>query len=163
MADAITIRRIGVGELPIVQQLAEEIWPHAFDGVIQRHQIEIMLGDIYAPEALENDMTGLGHVFWIARHEHQDSGFVSAFKAGDTTWIKKLYILPGKQGRGLGRALMDTAAAHFAPSRALSLNVNNGNSRAIAFYKHAGFTVEKEVPVRMGPFDFTDFVMTKVL
>ena len=59
MADAITIRRIGVEELPIIQQLAEEIWPHAFDGVIQRHQIEIMLGDIYATEALENEIEGV--------------------------------------------------------------------------------------------------------
>jgi ribosomal protein S18 acetylase RimI-like enzyme len=163
MDDAITIRRITADELPIVQQLAEEIWPHAFAGVIERHQIEIMLGDIYALETLENDMTASGHVFWIARHHNTDSGFVAAYKAGDTTWIKKLYILPAKQGLGLGRALIETAMAHFAPSRALSLNVNNGNLRAIDFYRKYGFEVEAEVPVKMGPFDFTDFVMTKVL
>ena len=29
--------------------------------------------------------------------------------------------------------------------------------------KHAGFVVDKEVPVRMGPFEFTDYVMTKAL
>lgn len=163
MADAIAIRRIAAAELPIVQQLAEEIWPHAFEGVIERHQIEIMLGDIYALESLENEMAALGHVFWIARYGHEDAGFVSAFKDSDVTWIKKLYILPSKQGMGLGRALMGTAAEHFAPSRALSLNVNTGNTRAIGFYEHNGFVVEKEVPVKMGPFDFTDYVMTKVL
>ena len=58
---------------------------------------------------------------------------------------------------------METATAFFAPQRALSLNVNTGNARAIEFYKRYGFAVEKEVPVRMGPFDFTDYVMTKVL
>lgn len=163
MDDAITIRRITADELPIVQQLAEEIWPHAFAGVIERHQIEIMLEDIYALDTLENDMTASGHVFWIARHHNQDSGFVAAYKSGDTTWIKKLYILPAKQGLGLGRTLIETALAHFAPSRTLSLNVNNGNLRAIDFYRKYGFEVEKEVPVKMGPFDFTDYVMTKVL
>lgn len=163
MDNTIAIRRIAANELPIVQQLAEEIWPHAFDGVIERHRIEIMLGDIYALESLENDMAALGHVYWIARHRQLDSGFISAFKVEDLTWIKKLYILPAKQGMGIGRALMATAEQHFAPSRALSLNVNTGNARAIAFYKHNGFAVEKEVPVKMGPFDFTDYVMTKVL
>ncbi|WP_395812630.1 GNAT family N-acetyltransferase [Devosia sp.] len=159
----VAIRRIGVDELSIVQQLAEEVWPHAFEGVIQRHQIEIMLGDIYALESLENEMTALGHLFWVARHEGLDSGFVSAFKRGDTTWIKKLYILPRKQGIGIGRALIETAVTHFAPSKAISLNVNNGNARAIEFYKKYGFAIAEEVPVKMGPFDFTDYVMTKAL
>ncbi|HEY9011831.1 MAG TPA: GNAT family N-acetyltransferase [Devosia sp.] len=160
---SIAIRRIGHSELPIIQQLAEDTWPTAFEGVIERHQIEIMLEDIYALDTLRNDMDELGHVYWIARHDNQDSGFVSAYKAGDTTWIKKLYILPAKQGQGIGRALMAHATAHFAPSRALSLNVNTGNTKAIEFYKKYGFVVEKEVPVKMGPFDFTDYVMTKVL
>lgn len=163
MDNSIAIRRIGVDELEIVQRLAEEIWPSAFEGVIQRHQIEIMLGDIYALESLEDEMLAQGHVFWIARHAGEDSAFVSSYKIDDVTWIKKLYVLPSKQGLGLGRALIATATEHFAPSRALSLNVNNGNTRAIAFYRKYGFEIEKEVPVKMGPFDFTDFVMTKLL
>jgi GNAT superfamily N-acetyltransferase len=163
MDSAAHIRRIDASELPIVQQLAEEIWPQAFEGVIERHRIEMMLEDIYALEALENDMAALGHVYWIARQGGTDAAFTSAYKEGDTTWIKKLYVLPDRQGTGLGRALMRTAVEHFAPSRMLSLNVNNGNAKAIAFYKHAGFVIEKEVPVKMGPFDFSDFVMTKVL
>lgn len=163
MRDAITIRRIDADELPIVQQLAEEIWPHAFDGVIQRHQIEIMLGDIYALESLENEMNALGHVFWIARHGHVDAAFLSAFRRDDVTWIKKLYVLPDRQGMGLGKALIRTALEHFGPARALSLNVNNGNTKAIAFYRHNGFEIEAEVPVTMGPFEFTDFIMTRTL
>jgi ribosomal protein S18 acetylase RimI-like enzyme len=163
MAAPIAIRRIDADELPIVQRLAEAIWPTAFEGVIKRHQIEMMLEDIYALDTLQNDMTALGHVYWVARHEREDSGFVSAYKQGDVTWIKKLYILPAKQGQGIGRALIAHATDYFAPSRALSLNVNNGNAKAIAFYKKYGFAIEKEVPVKMGPFDFTDYVMTKVL
>ncbi len=163
MSDPIAIRRIAADELPIVQAIANETWPTAFAGVIERHQIEMMLEDIYDLETLRNDMEALGHVFWVARHHGQDSGFVASFKEDDVTWIKKLYILPTKQGLGIGRALMGTAKEYFAPQRALSLNVNNGNTKAIEFYKKYGFAVEKEVPVKMGPFDFTDYVMTKVL
>jgi len=163
MADPIAIRRIAADELPIVQRIANDTWPTAFEGVIQRHQIEMMLDDIYALETLQNDMDELGHVFWVARYGHEDAGFMSSYKLDDVTWIKKLYILPGKQRLGLGRALMGTAQAHFAPQRALALNVNTGNAKAIAFYKKYGFTIEQEVPVMMGPFEFTDYVMTKVL
>jgi ribosomal protein S18 acetylase RimI-like enzyme len=163
MAEPIAIRRIAVDELPIVQWIANETWPTAFAGVIERHQIEIMLNDIYDLDTLQNDMEALGHVYWVARYGHEDAGFISSFKSDDVTWIKKLYILPSRQGLGIGRALMGTAKDHFAPQRALSLNVNNGNTPAIDFYKKYGFAVEKAVPVKMGPFDFTDYVMTKVL
>ena len=163
MTDPVAIRRITADELPIVQAIANETWPTAFAGVIERHKIEMMLEDIYDLDKLRNDMDALGHVYWIARHHGEDAGFISSFKDDDVTWIKKLYILPSKQGLGIGRTLIGTARDHFAPQRALSLNVNNGNARAISFYKKYGFTVEKEVPVTMGPFDFTDYVMTKVL
>lgn len=163
MPEPIAIRRIAAAELPIVQRIANATWPTAFAGVIARHQIEMMLDDIYALDTLQNDMDALGHVYWIARYGHEDAGFVSSFKKDDVTWIKKLYILPARQGLGIGRALIGMAKDHFAPQRALSLNVNTGNARAIAFYEKYGFAVEKEVPVRMGPFDFTDYVMTKVL
>lgn len=163
MSDPIAIRRIKAGDLPIVQRIANDTWPTAFDGVIERHKIEMMLDDIYDLDMLRNDMDALGHVFWVARHNGQDSGFISSYKEDDVTWIKKLYILPTKQGLGIGRALIGTAKTHFAPQRALSLNVNNGNAKAIGFYQKYGFVIEKEVPVTMGPFDFTDYVMTKVL
>lgn len=160
---AIAIRRVVVDELPLVRELAERIWPDAYEGVIERHRIEIMLGDIYALEALENEMDAFGHVFWMARHQNDDAGFVSAYKLDDVTWIKKLYVLPAKQKLGIGKQLMATAIAHFAPSRAVSLNVNTGNVKAIGYYQRAGFAIAEEVPVTMGPFDFTDYVMTKAL
>lgn len=157
------IRCITADELPVVRDLAARIWPHAYAGVIAPDQIEIMLRDIYALEALEDELTAQGHIFWIARHDGEDAAFASAFRRDGTVWIKKLYVLPEKQGHGLGRALIEAAVAHFTPSRALSLYVNNGNRRAIAFYERYGFSIEKSVPVRMGPFDFTDHVMTKTL
>ena len=43
----------------------------------------------------------------------------------------------------------------------MALFVNDGNARAIAFYRSQGFEVESHVPVQMGPFRFTDYVMVK--
>jgi len=102
MSEDIVIRRIGASELGIVKDLADRIWPHAFAGVIERHQIEIMLGDIYALEALEDEMASLGHVFWLARHAGQDAAFVSAFKRDDVTWINEALRAARTAGAGAG-------------------------------------------------------------
>jgi ribosomal protein S18 acetylase RimI-like enzyme len=51
-------------------------------------------------------------------------------------------LLPGIQGGGNGRQLMDTqiAALRERGSRGVHLNVNAANKRALGFYRHLGFT-----------------------
>jgi GNAT superfamily N-acetyltransferase len=51
-------------------------------------------------------------------------------------------LLPGHQGAGHGRALIDTfrAAAARAGAAAVHLGVDPANHRARGFYEHLGFT-----------------------
>jgi ribosomal protein S18 acetylase RimI-like enzyme len=58
-------------------------------------------------------------------------------------------LLPRLQGRGLGRALMDTllAALRARGSRGVHLFVSPDNHRAIAFYRHLGLTKLPEANV----------------
>jgi ribosomal protein S18 acetylase RimI-like enzyme len=55
-------------------------------------------------------------------------------------------LLPHLQGRGLGRAMMDTmlAALRARGSRGVHLFVSPDNGRAIAFYRHLGLTKRPE-------------------
>ncbi|PZF81817.1 GNAT family N-acetyltransferase [Jiangella anatolica] len=55
-------------------------------------------------------------------------------------------LLPRTQGRGIGRALMQTllAALHDAGAPAVHLGVGAANTRAIAFYERMGFTTLRE-------------------
>ena len=149
-------------DLPRVTALARVIWPHAFDGLIPADEIPKIVETLYAPTQLEADMEA-GHAFWIAQVGGRDAGFCAAYKEDTTIWLKKLYILPDMQGHGLGRLLTDTAVAHISPAGELALFVKNDNAKAIAFYRHTGFSVAREVPVVMGHMHFTDFVMTKPL
>jgi ribosomal protein S18 acetylase RimI-like enzyme len=62
---------------------------------------------------------------------------------------------------GVGKRLTAAAVSAFPGVSSIGLYVNNGNSPAIGFYRAQGFAVEAEVPVRMGPYDFIDFVMAR--
>jgi len=70
------------------------------------------------------------------------SGFVMARAAGDEAEILTLAVIPSARGRGLGRALMQHAAAHAAMlgARALFLEVGTDNPAALALYNGMGFT-----------------------
>lgn len=161
-ARSIVISPLDAADLAVVAALAHRIWPAAYAGVLTGEQIANLLLRIYSVENLKREMAS-GHRFWLAREGGAPAGFASGYKEGSTVWLKKLYVLPDRQGRGLGRALMDAVVAAFLPADDLKLFVNNGNTAAQAFYERLGFSRAAEVPVRMGDFDFVDFVYAKRL
>ena len=71
---------------------------------------------------------------WGAVEDDRLAGFI-AFREG---WIDQLYILPGDQGRGVGRTLLGVAKAG---NGALNLWAFQRNAGARAFYEANGFAV----------------------
>jgi ribosomal protein S18 acetylase RimI-like enzyme len=61
---------------------------------------------------------------------------------GHTT---QLCVLPGNQGQGLGRQLLEASIAALAAKRfeALSLTVTSANSRAVQLYERIGFQTQR--------------------
>ena len=147
--------------LSTVSLLAHRIWPAAYAGILTPAQIDNLLSRIYSPENLRREWVD-GHRFWLA-HDDEPVGYASAYRDDGIVWLKKLYVLPQCQGRGIGRALMEAATAAFMPARELRLLVNSGNLPAQRFYERQGFARLAEMPVRMGDFEFVDYVYGRVL
>ncbi|MBN9316705.1 MAG: GNAT family N-acetyltransferase [Devosia sp.] len=156
-----TITPIDQRDLPRVADLAYRIWPEAFAGILPADRIPGMLAEIYDLRTLAADISERHHHYWLATANGRDLGFASAYRADGRVWIKKLYLLAEARGLGLGKAMIAVARAHFGPDLPVALYVNDGNAPAIAFYRSQGFEIEKHVPVQMGPYRFTDYVMLK--
>lgn len=163
MNTELQINLINRSDLQIVIDLAKKIWPISYQNTLTEVQIENMLEKIYSLENLTYEMEKLSHVFWIASDEIKPVGYISAYVEEDKLWIKKLYILPEKQGKGYGSHLMNTAINYFKGVKAICLFVNSENKNAQVFYKAKGFEVIDTKPVKMGDYDFIDFIMSKSL
>jgi diamine N-acetyltransferase len=154
------IRPLALADMALVIDLAWRIWPLAYAGILTPEQIENLLTRIYDVENLEKECAE-GHRFWAAYADGVALGYASGYREGAAVWLKKLYVLPECQGRGVGRALMQSVIDGFAPAEEIRLLVNGGNHTAQAFYARCGFSRAAEVPVQMGDFQFTDFVYVK--
>lgn len=150
-------------DLKTVIDLANKIWPISFKNILSESQIKNMLEKIYSIENLTYEMEKLNHVFWIAVDGDEPLGYVSAYEENNNIWIKKLYILPEKQGKGYGSHLIKVAVNHFKNIKAVCLFVNSENKSAQIFYKAKGFDVIDTKSVKMGDYDFIDFIMSKSL
>jgi len=163
------IRRIDVEELPIVQKLAQRIWPAVYPGIITHAQIDYMLSIWYQPSAMVREMQTRGT--WFALIEaagHGAVGYLSFERYPDTDicFINKLYLAPEMHGQGLGARALDWihARARELGCGRLQLRVNKANAIAVRAYQRAGFHFLEDVCTDIGSgFVMDDFRMEKPL
>lgn len=93
-------------------------------------------GDIAALRPLVQDgVFALTHV----RGAHDDEQRLVAFLGVEGTKLEALFVHPDWHGRGLGRQLVRHAVDELGIE---TVDVNEQNTRAVAFYLHLGFQVE---------------------
>ena len=157
-------------DIPTIIQLAEATWEPTYRFIISREQIEYMYRVIYTPASLKRQMAEQQHSFLLAYVAGKPAGFASfsplpAEDDGGAGYkLHKIYVLPTRQGQGLGVHLIEAVenAARQAGGQFLDLNVNRYNP-AIAFYERRGFARHSEIDVPIGPYFMNDYIMRKEL
>lgn len=162
-----SIRTAKIDELPLIQQLAQQIWPPTFGKILTREQIEYMLNMMYSLDSLQKQWNE-GVLFLIAEESQRPVGFAGVqknYQNSGKTKIHKLYLLPETQGKGYGRKLIDQIAQHAQQNgdSSLMLNVNRFN-KAYKFYLKTGFerVGEEDIDIGQG-FLMEDAIMEKPL
>lgn len=149
------------GDYESIRKIAHATWPDAFKDILTGEQIDYMLYQMYRREAMEEQVAN-GHQFLLlveAQRGNQNANpspfYLKAsptrFKAvgyasyqldylPKTAKLHKLYVLPKRQGKGFGKALINKVAmiARNAGQEKLRLDVNYQN-KAIGAYEHLGF------------------------
>lgn len=173
----INLRTATPDDIPAIIALQTQIWEPTYRDILSADQIQYMFDQLYAPDALLNQMTVRGHTFVLAETQTDEQtpelvGFASyglAGKAADVPVgqafkLHKIYVLPSTQGTGLGRQLLVEVELRCWQNggNELLLNVNRYN-KARLFYEKLGFQVIREEDVAIGPYWMNDFVMSKAL
>jgi diamine N-acetyltransferase len=150
-------------DLHWVHSLAHQIWPHTFAEILSTAQIAYMLELIYSSQALEAQLRD-GQRFFLLYDDDEPIGYFAVqhhLKEGNYTKLHKIYLLPHKQGSGLGKSMFNYAIqiAKETGDKYFYLNVNKYNN-AIEFYKRAGMTIvlEEDIDIGSGYF-MNDYVL----
>jgi diamine N-acetyltransferase len=157
------IRNANEQDIPVIRQLAEEIWWPTYTPILEKDQIEYMLAHIYSETAMRNAMADKSQEFILLQSEDRFEGFASysEYRPEKEYWkIHKLYVLREQQGKGFGKMLLEEiiSRARKAGITCLMLNVNRSNP-AFEFYKKMGFVLFREEDIPIGPYWMNDYVM----
>ena len=159
----ILIRKGKEEDMPIISDLAEQIWPQTYKDYINEEQLRYMLDLMYNKGELLSQLQQ-GYTFLIAEEGTKDVGFAcsSLVDAATQTYkLHKLYVLPEMHGKGVGKILINEIKnlAERNGGKFLQLNVNR-NNKAKDFYLRDGFKIKETVDVNIGNgFFMNDYVM----
>ena len=149
-----------------IRAIAQEVWPIAYGEILSAAQLDYMMEMMYSVASLQKQSNEKKCHFILAKEQGVSVGFASyEFDCESTnkTKIHKIYILTAKQGKGIGKVLIDRIAeeAKSQKNQAVFLNVNKYNS-AQHFYSALGFSIVKEEVIDIGQgYVMDDYVMEK--
>lgn len=163
--DDLKIREAAPQDIPLIVEVAEQVWKQTYSPIISEEQINYMYDRMYSASALEDQMNKGKHQFFIAETYYKPLGFVSAVLADDEVCkIPKLYVRSDIQGKGIGRALLEKVQYWAKENNRTKLQLNvNRNNPAINFYTRIGFIIIETVDIPLANFFLNDFVMEKTI
>ena len=102
-----------------------------------------------------------GQQFYRVLVDGNPLGFLAIEARGEGSYfLNKLYIDTREQRRGLGHAIWEALLLLLTDMRAMRLQVNRQNYKAINFYFKVGFVIERVADFDIGDGYFmNDFVM----
>lgn len=141
--DDTRLHRLTPQEIDAVCALARTVWQATYPTLISQAQIDAMLADRYAADRIRSQLDDPDHAWWIARRGQATVGFAHAVRDGVRCKLDKLYVDPSHQRQGIGAALLQAVQewARQQQGRRLWLQVNRGNTQAVAAYLKYGFGI----------------------
>jgi ribosomal protein S18 acetylase RimI-like enzyme len=159
------VQRLTANEVDAVSALARVVWQATYPALISQAQIDAMLADRYAPARIRSQQDDPRQAWWVAYRNQTLVGFANATLDGADCKLDKLYVHPAHQRQGIGAALLQQveAWARQQQARRLWLQVNRGNTQAIAAYRKYGFRIVESRVFDIGNgFVMDDHVMERM-
>ena len=158
-----TIRKATVEDIPLIEQLAWEIFPETYKDILSPEQTEYMMDWMYSQGNLRKQMEE-GHVYHLVYYCGEAVGYFSVQQQGKRLWhLQKIYLKPQMQGKSVGKemflAAVDYIRANSQLPCTMELNVNRNNP-AVAFYEKMGMhkASQGDFPIGNGYY-MNDYIM----
>ena len=159
-----TTKRATTADCALIHNMANVVFRDTYKAILSPEQMEYMMEWMYSPDSLHQQITQDGHIYYIGYWDNKPCGYISIEQQGDDVFhLQKIYVMPGFQGKGIGKDLFNFAISYIKsihPTLCLmELNVNRNNG-AVQFYERMGMKRLREGDFDIGNGYFmNDYIM----
>lgn len=166
-----TIRRADVADAVNLAELGALTFTTTFGHLYPPEDLAAFLGAHHTAEAVAAELASPAMATWLAERDGAAIGYALAGPCGlphaEVTptcgELKRIYVLAGSQGDGLGRALMEEALAWLEQTgrKPVWLGVWSENLGALRFYHRHGFRQVGEYGFHVGASVDREFILRR--
>jgi ribosomal protein S18 acetylase RimI-like enzyme len=135
------IRTASERDLAAVRDLLVETWHATYDSIYGAERVTEITNDWHSIPSLKARLTRPNSEFVLADDGREICGmaFAVGIDGGKLIMLHQLYVLPSRQGAGIGSILLDAIEESFPDAERIRIEVEAANSPAIDFYCARGF------------------------
>lgn len=133
-----TVRTARPTDIEALLDVGRAAWRATFEPLAGAAYVEAGLARWWTPEAVRADVEA-GRVLLAEDGDDVQGMALATAGPGRTTEVRRLYVAPRWQGRGVGSALLTAVVAATGADRDLELTVLETNHHARRFYARHGF------------------------
>lgn len=154
-------------DIPVLVQLADEIWHQHFTPIIGAEQVAYMLERFQSEWAISDAIDREGYRYYFFCYDGERVGYIGIVPKEDgSLFLSKLYLRQAYRGKKIARAGMTFLEMLCRENgwRRIFLTCNRDNGNSVAAYKKMGFVIlyEQDAPIGNG-FVMNDYVMEKIV
>lgn len=149
---SIFIRTASERDLPAVQKLLGICLPVTYDSIYGAARVSAIINELASLPALKLMLLEPYSEFIVADGAGGILGMAYANQsANDYVMLRRLYVLPEAQGKGLGSELLAEIETAFPDARSARLEVEEANTIAVRFYKRHDYIIVSQFDDFGGP------------
>jgi ribosomal protein S18 acetylase RimI-like enzyme len=150
----IVIRPWQKGDLASIRRITWLSWISTYSSFIPESNLKSYFDIYYTEASLLNMFDDPFTQGFIGEADDQIVGYARLFFNRDENrlYVPSMYLLPGFQGQGIGRQLLESVEAYATEKGVdrLWIGVMVKNRQALIFYRKVGFQFVREEPFTMG-------------
>ena len=164
MMESLEIVPVKGEEIPLLAQIADEIWHEHFPPIIGMEQTDYMVNKFQSEQAITHAVREEGYRYYFFRLGDKEIGYIGIQPQKDALFLSKLYLKKAFRGRKFARAGIDflTELCRKEGYPKIRLTCNRDNKNSLAAYDKMGFLIAYEQDADIGNgFVMNDYVMEK--
>ena len=139
------IRTANERDIPAIQKLLRTTWHATYDAIYGVDRVDAITKDWHSLTNLKASLDRPYSEFIVAEGSAGIVGMASASQFDPSyAMLHQLYVLPQTQGQGIGGDLLQEITEAFPDAKAIRLEVETANTKAVGFYEAAGFAAIDE-------------------
>lgn len=137
-----TIRHMSEDDAEAVSVLLRASWDTTYTSLMGAEKVKVQNDGMHDPVSIAADLRRPhSEAFVAVTGDGVVVGHAYATVRKGVLWLDRLHVAPDHQGTGLAAGLLQAVMVNYVGEPAISLEVIEGNDRAIRFYEKHGFDV----------------------